>query len=100
VSLKPSEPRRERGKDILARYQHIVQSLTLATGSKGVFDVAVDGNIIYSKAETGRHGGPGEVPDLSLRITDKESLSTARSRTLAEAGPVRADKPSVRVLFP
>lgn len=53
--------------DILARYQHIVQSLTLTTGSKGVFDVAVDGNIIYSKAETGRHAEPGEVLDLFVK---------------------------------
>jgi predicted Rdx family selenoprotein len=50
--------------EILARYQHIVQSLTLTTGSKGVFDVAVDGDIIYSKAETGRHAERGEVLDL------------------------------------
>jgi selenoprotein W-related protein len=53
---------------ILARYQHIVQSLTLTTGSKGVFDVVVDGNIIYSKAETGRHAEPGEVLDLFVKV--------------------------------
>lgn len=54
--------------DILARYQHIVQSLTLTTGSKGVFDVAVDGNTLYSKAETGRHAEPGEVLDLFVNV--------------------------------
>ncbi len=31
------------------------------TGSKGVFDVVVDGTTIYSKHETGRHAEPGEV---------------------------------------
>ncbi|HEX6221295.1 MAG TPA: Rdx family protein [Acidimicrobiia bacterium] len=50
--------------DILSRYQHIVRSLTFTTGSKGVFDVTVDGHLIYSKAETGRHAEPGEVLDL------------------------------------
>lgn len=50
--------------DILSRYQHIIGSLTFTTGSKGVFDVTVDGAIIYSKAETGRHAEPGEVLDL------------------------------------
>ncbi len=50
--------------DILSRYQHIVDSLTFITGSKGVFDVAVNGSLIYSKAETGRHAEPGEVLDL------------------------------------
>ena len=50
--------------DILSRYQHIMDSLTFITGSKGVFDVTVNGNLIYSKAETGRHAEPGEVLDL------------------------------------
>lgn len=50
--------------DILSRYQHVVRSLTFVTGSKGVFDVKVDGNAIYSKADTGRHAEPGEVLDL------------------------------------
>ena len=50
--------------DILSRYQHIVRSLTFTTGSKGVFDVKVDGHPIYSKATTGRHAETGEVLDL------------------------------------
>lgn len=41
-----------------------MDSLTFITGSKGVFDVTVNGNLIYSKAETGRHAEPGEVLDL------------------------------------
>lgn len=48
----------------MSRYQHIVGSLTLSTGSKGVFDVTVDGNLIYSKHAEGRHAEPGEVLDL------------------------------------
>lgn len=51
-------------EDIMSRYQHIVGSLTLSTGSKGVFDVTVDGNLIYSKHAEGRHAEPGEVLDL------------------------------------
>jgi selenoprotein W-related protein len=50
--------------DIMSRYQHIIRSLTLITGSKGVFDVSVDGDLIYSKAETGRHAEPDEVLGL------------------------------------
>ena len=46
---------------ILGDYQHVVESLTFTTGSKGVFDVTVDGELLYSKAETGRHADPGEV---------------------------------------
>ncbi len=50
--------------DILGSYQHVIGSLTFTTGSKGVFDVTVDGDILYSKAQTGRHAEPGEVLQL------------------------------------
>lgn len=50
--------------DILSNYQHVVQTLTFTTGSKGVFDVTVDGETLYSKHETGRHANPGEVLEL------------------------------------
>lgn len=50
--------------DLLTNYQHIAKSLTFTTGSKGIFDVTVDGNLLYSKAVTGRHAEPGEVLEL------------------------------------
>jgi predicted Rdx family selenoprotein len=50
--------------DLLHDYQHIIGDLTLVTGSKGVFDVLVDDDLLYSKKETGRHANPGEVLEL------------------------------------
>ncbi len=50
--------------DLLTNYQHVIESLNLITGSKGVFDVVVDGHVLYSKSETGRHAEPGEVLKL------------------------------------
>ncbi len=47
--------------DLLHDYQHVIESLTLVTGSKGVFEVVVDGDTLYSKRATGRHAQPGEV---------------------------------------
>ena len=47
--------------DLLHDYQHVIESLTLVTGSKGVFDVVVDDRPLYSKRATGRHARPGEV---------------------------------------
>ena len=35
--------------------------MVLVTGSKGIFDVVVDGEMLYSKHDTGRHAQPGEV---------------------------------------
>jgi len=50
--------------DILSTYQHVVDELTLVMGSKGIFDVEVDGEMLYSKHETGRHADAGEVLQL------------------------------------
>lgn len=61
--------------DILANYQHVVETLTFTTGSKGVFDVTVDGEHLYSKAKTGRHAEPGEVLRL---FTEKYGEGVAR----------------------
>jgi len=50
--------------DLLRDYQHVIAELRLITGSKGIFDVIVDGDMLYSKAVTHRHAKPGEVLDL------------------------------------
>jgi selenoprotein W-related protein len=34
---------------------------TLVAGSGGVFDVLVDGRLVYSKDQTGRFPDPGEI---------------------------------------
>ena len=49
--------------DLIKNHQHDIESLTLITGRKGIFDVVVDGDVIYSKHEEGRHAEPGEVLD-------------------------------------
>jgi predicted Rdx family selenoprotein len=40
------------------------------TGDKGVFDVRVDEDLIYSKDETGRHGEPSEMVDVVRGILE------------------------------
>ncbi len=51
-------------QDLLHDYQHIIAELRLITGSKGIFDVIVDDEVLYSKHKTGRHAKPGEVLKL------------------------------------
>lgn len=48
-------------QDLINDYQHVIAEVTIVMGSKGVFDVVVDGRTLYSKHETGRHAEPGEV---------------------------------------
>ena len=50
--------------DLMHDYQHVIAELTLITGSKGAFEVIVDGELLYSKKQTGRHAKPGEVLSL------------------------------------
>jgi len=47
--------------DLLTNYQHVIDVVRILTGSKGVFDIAVDGELLYSKKATGRHARPGEI---------------------------------------
>ena len=50
--------------DLLSHYQHIITDIRIVMGARGVFDLVVDGTVLYSKHETGRHAEPGEVLEL------------------------------------
>ena len=54
--------------DILRNYQHVIESFTLITGTKGAFELEVDGELLYSKQTLGRHAEPGEVLELFKKI--------------------------------
>ena len=60
-------------RDLLHDYQHVIDELTLITGSKGVFTVIVDGATLYSKHDEGRHAEPGEV---LRRFRDRHASDT------------------------
>ena len=47
--------------DLLHDYQHVIDELTVITASGGVFDVEVDGELLFSKKAEGRHVDDGEV---------------------------------------
>ena len=47
--------------DLVHDYQHVIAEVTLMMGSNGVFDVVVDGEVLFSKRAAGRHAEPGEV---------------------------------------
>ena len=48
-------------RDLIKNYQHVINRLALKMGSKGVFVVAVDERVIFSRKTVGRHPRPGEV---------------------------------------
>ena len=61
--------------DLITHYQHVIKSLSFTMGSKGIFDVTVDGEMLYSKHAEGRHAEPGEV---LARFTEKYGQDVTR----------------------
>ncbi len=51
-------------EDILTNYQHVIEEFVLIMGSKGAFEFKVNGELLFSKNELGRHAEPGEVLQL------------------------------------
>lgn len=54
--------------DLIYNYQHIIESLVFIMGKKGVFDVKVNGELIFSKKQLGRHAEPGEILQIFTDI--------------------------------
>lgn len=54
--------------DLLSNYQHIISDLKLVPASGGLFEVEVDGDMMYSKKSNGRHALPGEVLELFTEL--------------------------------
>lgn len=45
-------------------YGDIISEVELVESANGAFEIRVDGNLIYSKLETGRHADPPEILNL------------------------------------
>ena len=51
--------------------EFFISSWKLIPGSGGVFDVTVNGELVFSKQEVGRHAEPGEVRAAINAVLDK-----------------------------
>jgi selenoprotein W-related protein len=54
--------------ELLKQYEHVVETITLVPSDGGKFEVSVNGQLVYSKLETHRHAGPGEVLGLVRKM--------------------------------
>ena len=59
-------------RDLLTNYQHVIEDITLTTGGDSVFDVRVDGELVFSKHELGRLAEGGEVLGIFRDIVGPE----------------------------
>jgi selenoprotein W-related protein len=50
--------------DLLKEIEPEVAEITLIPSEGGRYEITVDGKLIYSKLQTGRHAEPGEVMKL------------------------------------
>ena len=58
--------------ELLHDYQHVIEDLRVIAGSKGAFEVVVDGEVLFSKQRAGRHAEAGEVLALFRNHVDPE----------------------------
>jgi len=47
--------------ELLGGWAPILKTVELSSGTKGRFEVTLDGELIFSKASLKRHANPGEV---------------------------------------
>jgi len=59
-------------EELLGTYQHRIDGLTLTPGPRGIFDVSVNGQLIFSKQASGHHAEAGEVLGLFKAVIGPE----------------------------
>ena len=57
--------------ELLDGWAPVLHGVQLATGTKGRFEVTLDGELIFSKETLGRHAEPGEVKEEVARRLGK-----------------------------
>ena len=50
--------------ELLEKWAPVISELNLKPGKGGVFEVTLDGELIYSKKTLKRHANPGEIAQL------------------------------------
>jgi selenoprotein W-related protein len=50
--------------NLLKTFEPEIETISLQPSDGGRFEVDVNGSLLYSKLQTGRHAEPGEVPSL------------------------------------
>ncbi len=54
--------------ELLAEFEDKIESIKLIPSGGGRFEVTVNGKLVYSKVETGRHAEPGEISGLVSKL--------------------------------
>jgi selenoprotein W-related protein len=57
--------------DLVREFEPEIESLELLPSDGGRFEVRVNGNIVFSKKQLGRHAEPGEVVEIVRKMVEK-----------------------------
>jgi selenoprotein W-related protein len=57
--------------DLLKQFEYDIQALNLVPSDGGRFEVSVNGSLIFSKKQLGRHAEAGEVVGLVRKLAEK-----------------------------
>jgi selenoprotein W-related protein len=60
--------------ELLKTHEREIERIALFPSDGGVFEVVVNGELIYSKKHTGRHANPGEVKALLQKFLEERSI--------------------------
>ncbi|MBI4760538.1 MAG: Rdx family protein [Chloroflexi bacterium] len=55
-------------EELLKNYEHVIEAITLVPSDGGRFEVTVNGELLFSKAQLRRHAEPGEVLGLVRKL--------------------------------
>ena len=54
--------------ELLNNFEPEIESITLVPSDGGRYEVTINGKLVYSKLQTGRHAETGEVADLIRKM--------------------------------
>ncbi len=57
--------------DLLKQFEHAIQTVTLLPSDGGRFEVSVNGELVFSKKQLGRHAEAGEVVGIVRKLVEK-----------------------------
>jgi selenoprotein W-related protein len=58
--------------DLLKNFEAEIESITLVPSNGARYEISVNGQLIYSKLQTGRHADPGEVIGLVQKLSNQK----------------------------
>jgi len=59
--------------ELLKQFEYMIEALALVPSDDGRFEVSVNGQLVFSKLESKRHPGPGEVLGLVSNIVEGQA---------------------------